>query len=50
MIPKILSFDYKNSEQEHDDDGDDLDDPELWCDLTLEDQRTVDVAMAKKQC
>lgn len=37
------------SEQEDDDDGDHLDDPELWCDLTLEDQQTVDVAMAKKQ-
>ncbi|XP_024908564.1 zinc finger BED domain-containing protein 4-like [Cynoglossus semilaevis] len=37
------------SEQEDDDDGDYLDDPELWCDLTLEDQETVDVAMAKKQ-
>ncbi|TRY76102.1 hypothetical protein DNTS_030158 [Danionella cerebrum] len=32
------------SEQE-----DDGDDPELWCDLTLEDQQTVDAAMAKKQ-
>ncbi|RXN14058.1 zinc finger BED domain-containing 4-like protein [Labeo rohita] len=38
------------SEQEDDgDDGDHLDDPELWCDLTLEDQQTVDAAMAKKQ-
>ncbi|XP_048850818.1 zinc finger BED domain-containing protein 4-like [Brienomyrus brachyistius] len=37
------------SEQDDDDDGDHLDDPELWCDLTLEDQQTVDVAMAKKQ-
>uniref|UniRef100_A0AAY3ZWF3 HAT C-terminal dimerisation domain-containing protein n=1 Tax=Denticeps clupeoides TaxID=299321 RepID=A0AAY3ZWF3_9TELE len=36
------------SEQDDDDDGDHLDDPELWCDLTLEDQQTVDVAMAKK--
>ncbi|KAI7789863.1 hypothetical protein IRJ41_023943 [Triplophysa rosa] len=36
-------------EQEDDDDGDHLDDPELWCDLTLEDQQTVDAAMAKKQ-
>ena len=35
------------SEQE--DDEDHLDDPELRCDLTLEDQQTVDVAMAKKQ-
>lgn len=37
------------SEQEDDDDRDHLDDPELWCDLTLEDQQTVDAAMAKKQ-
>ncbi|XP_035478434.1 zinc finger BED domain-containing protein 4-like [Scophthalmus maximus] len=37
------------SEEEDDDDRDHLDDPELWCDLTLEDQQTVDVAMAKKQ-
>ena len=37
------------SEQEHDDDGDHLDDPELRWFLTLEDQQTVDVAMAKKQ-
>lgn len=38
------------SEQEEDDDaGDNLDDPELWHDLTLEDQQTVDAAMAKKQ-
>lgn len=38
------------SEQEDDDvDGDHLDDPELWCDLTLEDQLTVDAALAKKQ-
>ncbi|XP_029907285.1 zinc finger BED domain-containing protein 4-like [Myripristis murdjan] len=37
------------SEQEDDDDGDHLDDPELWCDLTLEDQQTVHAAMAKKQ-
>ena len=39
------------SEQEDDDDNDRdyLDDPELWCDLTLEDQQTVDAAMAKKQ-
>ncbi|XP_061880880.1 zinc finger BED domain-containing protein 4-like [Entelurus aequoreus] len=37
------------SEQEDDDDGDHLDDPELWCDLTVEDQQTVDVAMAKKK-
>ncbi|KAI7799123.1 hypothetical protein IRJ41_019299 [Triplophysa rosa] len=29
------------SEQEDDDDGDHLDDPELWCDLTLEDQQTA---------
>ena len=36
------------SEQE-DDDGDHLDDPDLWCDLTLEEQQTVDAAMAKKQ-
>uniref|UniRef100_A0A3P8VRM5 DUF659 domain-containing protein n=1 Tax=Cynoglossus semilaevis TaxID=244447 RepID=A0A3P8VRM5_CYNSE len=36
------------SEQEDGDDRDNLD-PELWCDLTLEDQETVDVAMAKKQ-
>uniref|UniRef100_A0A4W6C0P2 HAT C-terminal dimerisation domain-containing protein n=1 Tax=Lates calcarifer TaxID=8187 RepID=A0A4W6C0P2_LATCA len=28
------------SEQEDGDDGDHLDDPELWCDLTLEDQQT----------
>lgn len=35
--------------QEDDDDGDHLDDPELWNDLTLEDQQTVDAAMAKKQ-
>lgn len=37
------------AEQEDDDDGDHLDDPELWHDLTLEDQQTVDAAMAKKQ-
>ncbi|KAL0963742.1 hypothetical protein UPYG_G00310380 [Umbra pygmaea] len=39
------------SEQEEDDDdaGDNVDDPELWHDLTLEDQQTVDAAMAKKQ-
>nr|XP_061840893.1 zinc finger BED domain-containing protein 4-like isoform X2 [Nerophis lumbriciformis] len=29
------------SEQEDDDDGDHLDDPELWCDLTVEDQQTL---------
>lgn len=38
------------SEHEDDDDGDHLDDPELWCDLTLEDQQTVDAAMAKTPC
>lgn len=37
------------SEQEEDDDAGDIDDPELWHDLTLEDQQTVDAAMAKKQ-
>ncbi|XP_078028258.1 uncharacterized protein LOC144464617 [Epinephelus lanceolatus] len=37
------------SEQEDYDDSDHLDDSELWCDLTLEDQQTVDAAMAKKQ-
>ncbi|XP_061884651.1 zinc finger BED domain-containing protein 4-like [Entelurus aequoreus] len=37
------------SEQEDDDDGDHLDEFELWCDLTVEDQQTVDVAMAKKK-
>ncbi|XP_039864476.1 zinc finger BED domain-containing protein 4-like [Simochromis diagramma] len=35
--------------EEHDDDGDHLDDPELWHDLTLEDQETVGAAMAKTQ-
>ena len=36
------------TEQEDDDDGDHLD-PELWHDLTLEDQQTVDAALAKNQ-
>lgn len=35
--------------EERDDDGDHLDDPELWHDLTLEDQETVDAAKGKKQ-
>ncbi|CAI5638372.1 unnamed protein product [Oreochromis niloticus] len=35
--------------EEHDDDGDHLDDPELWHNLTLEDQETVGAAMAKTQ-
>lgn len=37
---------------EHEDDyhGNCLDDPELWCDLPLKDQQTVDAAIAKKQC
>lgn len=38
------------TEQEDYDDGDHLNDPELWHDLTLEDQLTVVAAMAKKQC
>lgn len=33
----------------NDDAGDNLDDPELWHDLTLEEQQTVNAAMAKKQ-
>ncbi|KAF3845924.1 hypothetical protein F7725_003002 [Dissostichus mawsoni] len=36
-------------EDEDVDEEDDLDDPELWHDLSLEDQETVDAAMAKKQ-
>uniref|UniRef100_A0A4W5K373 HAT C-terminal dimerisation domain-containing protein n=1 Tax=Hucho hucho TaxID=62062 RepID=A0A4W5K373_9TELE len=36
-------------EQEEVHDEDHLDDPELWNDLTLEDQQTVDAAIAKKQ-
>uniref|UniRef100_A0A669D263 HAT C-terminal dimerisation domain-containing protein n=1 Tax=Oreochromis niloticus TaxID=8128 RepID=A0A669D263_ORENI len=35
--------------EEHDDDGDHLDDPELWHNLTLEDQETVGAAMPKTQ-
>lgn len=36
-------------EDEDVDEEDDLDDPELWHDLSLEDQETVDAALAKKQ-
>ncbi|CAL9699779.1 unnamed protein product [Knipowitschia caucasica] len=36
------------SEQE-DDDKDHLDDPLVWCDLSLEEQQTVDAAMSRKQ-
>ena len=34
------------TEQVHDDDGDHFDDPELWDDLTLENQEAVDVPVA----
>lgn len=42
-----VCFPTEQEDEVHDDDH--LDDPELWNDLTLEDQQTVDAAMAKKQ-
>ncbi|KAI4794639.1 hypothetical protein KUCAC02_031938 [Chaenocephalus aceratus] len=38
-----------DQEDEDVDEEDDLDDPELWHDLSLEDQETVDAALAKEQ-
>lgn len=42
-----VCFPIEQEDEEHDEDH--LDDPELWNDLTLEDQQTVDAAIAKKQ-
>uniref|UniRef100_A0A669DT20 HAT C-terminal dimerisation domain-containing protein n=2 Tax=Oreochromis niloticus TaxID=8128 RepID=A0A669DT20_ORENI len=44
-----VCFPIEQGEEHDDDDGDHLDDPELWHDLTLEDQETVGAAMAKTQ-
>uniref|UniRef100_A0A673ZZR7 Uncharacterized LOC115161945 n=1 Tax=Salmo trutta TaxID=8032 RepID=A0A673ZZR7_SALTR len=42
-----VCFPIEQEDEVHDEDH--LDDPELWNDLTLEDQQTVDAAIAKKQ-
>uniref|UniRef100_A0A674DIX8 HAT C-terminal dimerisation domain-containing protein n=1 Tax=Salmo trutta TaxID=8032 RepID=A0A674DIX8_SALTR len=42
-----VCFPIEQEDEVHD--ADHLDDPELWNDLTLEDQQTVDAAIAKKQ-
>jgi len=46
---KAFTVCFPSEKEEDDDAGDNLDDPELWHDLTLEDQQTVNAAMAKKQ-
>ena len=48
MLPTIstVCFPIEQEDELHDEDH--LDDPELWNDLTLEDQQTVDSAIAKK--
>uniref|UniRef100_A0A8C7DJA5 HAT C-terminal dimerisation domain-containing protein n=1 Tax=Oncorhynchus kisutch TaxID=8019 RepID=A0A8C7DJA5_ONCKI len=42
-----VCFPIEQEDEVHDEDH--LDDPELWNDLTLEDQQTVDATIAKKQ-
>uniref|UniRef100_A0A3Q3IBN3 HAT C-terminal dimerisation domain-containing protein n=1 Tax=Monopterus albus TaxID=43700 RepID=A0A3Q3IBN3_MONAL len=46
---KAFTVCFPTQDEVHDDDGDHLDDPELWHDLSLEEQETLDAAMAKKQ-
>jgi hypothetical protein len=41
-----VCFPIEQEDEVHDEDH--LDDPELWNDLNLEDQQTVDAAIAKK--
>jgi hypothetical protein len=42
----MVCFPIEQEDEVHDEDH--LDDPELWNDLTLEDQQIVDAAIAKK--
>lgn len=45
---KAFTVCFPIEQEDEDDDEDHLDDPELWNDLTLEHQQTVDAAIAKQ--